>query len=378
MRGYGVSVSTDGIPATATVLSDPNDVKLDTFGNLYIVESRYGQIKKVDISSGIISNFAGTGLTGLGIDNVLATTSNLGAPVGICFDKKGNLYVSESGGAYRVRKISPDGIITTFAGIGGSMGMSGDNGPATNAQLVFPLGLVADDTGNIYISDISGLANRVRKVDTFGIITTVVGNGVGVYSGDGIPATDAQISGGSLAMDADDNLYIADKYNKRVYKVGHDGILHNVAGNGATGFSGMGGPATAAPLAEPVGVTFDRCGNMYIPTASLLLGNRILRVDFDPTCSITGACGGSLSANIPQPSNSIILFPNPVSASVTIRSNEPIEFVSITNVLGRNVYENKFSNADIEIPVSDFKVGIYFVKVTDKDGLVKIFRLIKE
>jgi hypothetical protein len=158
--------------------------------------------------------------------------------------------------------VDPQGILTIVAG-NGSSGSSGDGGPATDAEIGNPDGVAVDAAGNLYITDV--LHERIRKVDTQGIITTVAGNGSLGSGGDGGPATDAELNGPQeVAVDAAGNLYIADSYNNRVRKVDIQGIITTVAGTGASGFSGDGGPAVSAVLNRPVAVSADKAGNFYI------------------------------------------------------------------------------------------------------------------
>ncbi len=152
--------------------------------------------------------------------------------------------------------MTPDGIVTTVAG-NGAYSYSGDGGPAISAQFNFPYGLATDNAGNLYISGPSD--GRVRKVSRAGIVTTVAGNGTSGYSGDGGPATNAQISPEALAVDGAGNLYISD--HSRVRRVSPDGIITTVAGNGNRGYSGDGGPATNAQL-SCVGLGIDTSGNL--------------------------------------------------------------------------------------------------------------------
>jgi sugar lactone lactonase YvrE len=301
----------------------------------------------------------------------------LNAPESICFDKKGNLYISDAFN-YRVRKINTSGIIVTFAGTG-VLGSSGDYGLATNAQLDFPSGLVADDTGNIYIADYGGLANRVRKVDTFGIITTIAGNGTYTYSGDGIPATNAQISPGWLAIDSFANLYIADRTNERVYKIDIAGIIHNIVGDGIAGFGGDGGPATTAELYTPTGVSLDACGNLYIPEAGASSitdsGRNIRKVTYNPTCNPFHA--GSLG--ITEISSSIIyIYPNPASSTITITSPNKLSQITISNLIGQTKYSQAYEAEKVEIDIANLPLGIYMVAIIDEEGNKTVKKIVKE
>jgi uncharacterized protein (TIGR03437 family) len=191
----------------------------------------------------------------------LATQAALGFPADVTADKTGNLYVADSMN-HRVRKITPDGTITTIVG-NGTPGFSGDGGPATSAQLYTPLGVAIDSSGNVYISDQTN--NRIRCVSPSGVITTYAGGGQGGYLGDGGPASSATLFvPGRLTVDSAGNLYVADTLNYRIRKINSSGIITTVAGNGDSGFSGDGGPAVQAMLTSPTDVAVDPTGNLYI------------------------------------------------------------------------------------------------------------------
>jgi sugar lactone lactonase YvrE len=261
VAGNGTSgYSGDSGSATNAELNEPYGVALDGFGNIYIADFGNGRIRKVN-TSGIITTVAGNGTYGYSGDNGPATNAQLQAPSGVALDASGNIYIADIGND-RIRKVNTSGVITTVAG-NGTYGYSGDNGSATNAELNEPLGMAVDASGNLYIADEAN--NRIRKVGPSGIITTVAGYGPTGFSGDNGPATGAELwypSG--VALDASGNLYIADQNNDRIRKVNASGIITTIAGNGTFGYSGNNGPATSAELDLPVGVTLDCSGNLYI------------------------------------------------------------------------------------------------------------------
>lgn len=275
--------SGDGGPATAAGIS-PNSVAMDRAGNLYIADAANYRIRKVSAATGTITTVAGSGIFGDSGEGGPATQAAIGFPNDITVDRSGNLYVADFG-SERVRKVaSKTGIITTVAGNGtrgrDSAGnivgsYSGDGGDARAAALNHPTCVVVDRAGNLYIADRDNY--RVRKVDAAtGIITTVAGIGSYGFSGDGGPATSAALAQPSgLALDSRGNLYIADTGNNRVRMVAAvTGIITTIAGNGVAGDGGDRGAATHAALNRPLGLALDRMGNLYIADS----GNNRVRV----------------------------------------------------------------------------------------------------
>ena len=250
--------SGDGGPATNAELNQPQGIAVDS-GNVYIADNYNHRIRKID-SSGIITTIAGTGAYGYSGDGLAATSSQLSYPYGITI-YSGNLYIADTGNQ-RIRKIDSSGIITTLAGTGVGV-FSGDGALATNAELSSPIG-IAVDSGNVYISDNNN--HRIRKIDSSGIIRTIAGTGTGGFSGDGELATNANLgSPRGITVDSSGNLYIADIGNRRIRKVDSSGIITTVAGTGVYGYSGDGGLATNAKLTRVDGITVDSLGNIYIP-----------------------------------------------------------------------------------------------------------------
>jgi uncharacterized protein (TIGR03437 family) len=252
--------SGDSGPATGARLNSPEGVAVDPAGNLYIADHSNARVRKV--SNGVITTVAGAGIGPIGgID-----------ARGVAVDSAGNLYIADTGND-RILKLS-NGVITTVAGMGPPSGclpwgcFSGDNGPPTNAQLAWPFGVAVDSAGDLYIADTYN--RRIRKVSN-GVITTVAGGGSSL--GDSGPATSAQLNEPlAVALDSAGNLYIADFGNNRIRRVSN-GVITTVAGNGAGGYGGDGGLATAALLDQPEGVAVDAAGNLYIGDS----GNSVVR-----------------------------------------------------------------------------------------------------
>ena len=272
----GTRFSGDGGPATDANLFSVNSIVVDDSGNLYISVRVDHSVRRVDAASGVITTVAGNGERGFSGDGGPATRARVNQPFGIAVDGSGNLYIADKLNQ-RVRWVDVDsGVIATVAG-NGLEDFSGDGGPATDAQLNTPTGVAVDGAGNLLIADT--LNHRVRPVDArTGVITTVVGNGTEDFSGDRGPATSASLRFPvGVAVDGSGNLYIADQANRRIRRVdAATGVITTVAGNGEDGFSGDGGPATDASLSSFWGVAVDDSGNLYIAD----MGNhRVRRVD---------------------------------------------------------------------------------------------------
>ena len=216
-------------------------------------------------------------------ETAATSASGRSLPAGMVLDADGNLYVAESG-SHRVRRIDSAGFVSTIAGTG-RRGFTGDGGPATSASLDLPSSVALDAAGNLYVADRGN--HRVRRIDAAGVITTVAGTGEPGYSGDGGPATAARLNAPSeVALDAAGNLYVADTRNHRVRRVDPAGVITTIAGTGERGYSGDSGPATAARLDSPWGLALDVAGNLYVADVD---NNRVRRVD--PAGIITTAAG---------------------------------------------------------------------------------------
>jgi len=263
----------DGGPATLISLCTERGLAVDRDGNLYIADSK--RIRKVSSIDGVITTFAGTGTAGFNGDGGLATSSTVNFSQGIAVDSQGVVYIADTSN-YRVRKITLDGIIATIAGDGVS-GATQDNAVATSTHLLQPRAVAVDSAGNLFIAD----GFRVLKLTLDGRIHTFAGSSYG-FSGDDGPALQAQLSlPNGLAVDQHGNLYIADTNNQRIRKVTPGGTITTIGGNGVFGFGGDGGPSALAQVASPNSVAVDIAGNLYV-----LAGQRVRKITFPAVAAV--------------------------------------------------------------------------------------------
>jgi sugar lactone lactonase YvrE len=268
--------SGDGGPAINAFLAEPSGVAVDSKGNLFIVDDFNERIRQV-APTGVISTFAGNGTVGDTGDGGPATNAEfqLGDGGGVGVDGKGDVLIADPDKS-RVREVTPAGTIIPFAGSFDNQGNSGDGGQAVNADLNTPFAVAVDSKGDVFIADSGN--NNIREVNTAGIISTVAGNGTEGFGGDGGPATSAELNMPSdVAVDAKGDLFILDSGNNRVREVTPSGTISTIAGNGTAGFSGDGGLASKAQLNFTLegGVAVDANGNIIIADSG---NNRIREV----------------------------------------------------------------------------------------------------
>ena len=256
-------LSGDGGPAVKAELNAPGGVVIAADGRLLIADHHNNRIRVVD-QGGAITTLHGS------------VTAQLADPIGLALAGDGSVYVADELNA-RVLRIEPSGKVVIVAGGAGASLHPGDGGPAIKAALQHPSYLVLDATGNLLFTDF--LDNRIRMVDRNGVITTIGGTGSAGFAGDGGSATAAELNFPTgLALDAEGNLFVSDADNNRVRRIDRDGVITTVAGDGAAGFGGDGGPATVAKLNAPSDLAFDGAGNLYLADQG---NNRIRRIDAD-------------------------------------------------------------------------------------------------
>ncbi len=277
-------------PGLSVGIGGGETLATDTAGNLFFASLTLHSVFKLD-PKGVLTRVAGNSKPGFSGDGGPATSAALGNPSSVAVDRAGNLYVADP--RYRrIRKVSASGIIATIAGNGSPDAggpLSSAAGPATDAHISVPSGVAVDGAGNLYIADPA--LNTIRKVSASGMITTIAGQWLLGFSGDGGPATEAKLSGPTgVSVDADGNLFIADRNNHRIRKVSPNGIISTVAGGGAN-FSVLGddGPAIGASLASPFSVAVDGAGNLYIADSG---HNRIRKVSTNGIITTVAGGGG--------------------------------------------------------------------------------------
>jgi len=290
---YGFSG--DAGPATAAAIDTVYAIAADSQGNLYLADSWNNRIRKV-AANGIIATIAGTGEPGFSGDGGVATAAKLNCPRGIAVDGQGNLYISDSGNS-RIRKISATGTITTVAGTG-TAGFAGDGGPATSAQISYPRGLAVKSDGTLYFAD--GLNFRIRMISANGTMSTLAGMGAHGASGDGGPAKDAMIGlAQSLTLDSGGNLYFTDAYLNCVRKVTPGGIISTVAGDSGTG--GL------SQFGFPRGLAVNAQGQIYVADSMnhrvklVTPGGNVSTIAGTGTAGFSGDGGAAASTQLNYP-----------------------------------------------------------------------------
>ncbi len=374
VHGYQIPAG----PAASTPLDYPQQVAVDQAGNLYISDFGFQRVLKVDANTGTMTVFAGGGQPPSVGDGGPATQAWL-SPTGLAFDQAGNLYIADTATG-RIRKVTlATGIITTVAG-GGTSGV-GEGGPATSATLVYPQAIVFDSKGSLYIGDETG---RVRVVNAqTGIITTFAGNGNRGATGDDGPATKAEVYANGLAVDSADNLYISNAVGVRMVPAG-GGTITRVIGSGYSGFGGDGGEASMAELCGPDGLAFGKAGSLYIADSC---NARVRQVTYSgraappafslaagtysgaQTLTITDATAGAAiyfttDGSAPSTGSAAYTAPITVSSSETIKAIATAAGYAVSAVASADYVINQKVAADVSAVMSSLNPSITGSAVT--------------
>lgn len=413
----------DGGQATAASLQYPYGVTTDAIGNIYIADQANNRIRKVDVTTGKISTVAGNGTFSYSGDGGQATAAEIAYPAGVAVDINGNIYISDFDNSL-IRKVTVStGIITTIAGnytLGS--GYSGDGGPATAAEIDSPRGLVVDASGNVYFTEYD---SRIRKIDaTSANISTVAGNGVSGFYGDGGQATAAELNfAPGVALDNLNNLYIVDLNNNRVRMVtASTGIITSIAGNGNMGYYGDGGQATAAEFSRPYGIAVDNAHNVYVADE----GNSAVRKINTTSGIITTAAGNgtpgfwgdggpATAAEINNRDNvcvdgagnlyiadywnnrirksiavtgineisnyeNIKIYPNPAQNVIYLQESGGFSKGTILNlytITGEQVLNMNITSSldELSIPLENLDAGVYFISLQTSDGVKTVKKI---
>lgn len=348
----------DGKNALQVIIEGPMGIGEDTEGNI-ILSDREGKFVWRIEKSGRAVVIAGTGKPtgagGLPEGRVLATEVDLAMPEGLVVDRDGSILLADSYN-HVILRIDKEGYLTRFAGTG-ERGRGGEGVKALESSFAFPCDVRLDSKGNIFVADLEN--HRIRKITRGGLVTTVAGSGVPGYSGDGGPALNAQLnSPWGILIDNDDNLLIADSNNDVIRKVGSDGIIHTIAGNGQEGYEGDGGPALSAKLNTPQSLAVDAQGRIYIGDEH---NDAIRVIELDGTIrSFIGSKGPGYSGDGGPASQAQIADPENLwvrkdgSILISVRDNARLRIVSpegiITTLAGKGPTSRHDYYGPITIP----------------------------
>lgn len=414
----------DGGPATAAELNYPSSTAIDSGNrNLFITDYSNSRIRKINLTTNIITTVAGNGISGYNGDSSSAISSELFDPEGIAVDFAGNLYIADSQNS-RIRKVNTNGIISTIAGTGVA-GYSGDGGFAVNAEVAYPFGMAVDTSGNIYFSDVGDLV--IRKIaKSTGVINTIAGTGNFGYTGNDSAATNCTFEyPAGIALDGSGNIYVADHSTNTIRMISaSDSKIYLFAGNGVQGFYGDGGSAIAAELTNPFGVAVDNAGNVFVTDSKnyrireiYATSDIITTIAGNGVSGFSGDTGPAIAAELNTPedvtvnnnttsiyiadtwnqrirefqyfkttginelknSDELVVFPNPSNTNFYIQesSGNQIAMVEVFSITGQQIRPslNPLNKQTICISTNDLQNGIYFVHLLMHDGRIIIKKI---
>ncbi len=345
--GSGTAGSTDATGIAAS-FNSPRGVCTDATGNVYVADELNHKIRKIT-PAGVVSTFAGSGTAGSA--DATGIAASFYYPCGVCTDATGNVYVADYSN-HKIRKITPAGVVSTFAG-SGTAGSTDATGIA--ASFYAPIGVCTDAAGNVYVADANN--SKIRKITPAGVVSTFAGSGAnGSTDATGIAASFNFPYG--VCTDATGNVYVADYSNHKIRKITPAGLVSTFAGSGVVGSTDATGIAASFNL--PYGVCTDASGNVYVAEEG---NHKIRKIDI-------------LSTTITEKGvmNSVMhVYPNPSTSALTIQTNEIIESVSIYNSLGSLIQTESKTSFSVE----KLSVGIYTLQIKTIKG-IGVVRFIKE
>ena len=344
----------DNILAINAQLYRPAGITCDHAGNIYFADAFNNRVRKINTATGIITTIAGNGSSIYNGDDIAADSAGVYNPHRVAIDTAGNIFITDWGN-HRIRKVNTAGVITTIAGTG-IAGDNGDNGPADTAEIDEPYGIAVDNSGNIYFADLA--KNKIRAINAGGTIITIAGTGAYGFAGDGGAVDTAEFKNPSgIAVDAIGNIYIADGLNQRIRKVTvSTGVITTIAGNGIHGYTGDHGLAINAEMADPVGITLDAAGNIYV-------------VDFGNNC-IRYITAPDAVSSITQVREKCSVYPNPCKGVITLfissTDNEQAE-IRITNISGEEIKKITVHTNE-QVRIGQLPEGVYILSVATKNS----------
>ncbi len=336
--GSGVAGGADGT-GTAATFNGPSGICGDLAGNLFVIDYFGNKIRKIT-PAGDVTTIAGSGSAGFANGN--GTSATFSSPYDICIDATGNLYVTDATN-HSIRKITPTGDVTTFAGLGTP---GSQDGTTSNATFNNPLGIAIDGANNIYICDVGN--SKIRKITAAGVVSTIAGSGSG-GSADGPGSTATFYNNFGLCIDANGNLYVADSYNNKIRKILPDGTVSTYTGTGTAGMDN--GGLSTATFDRPHNICIDALGNFYIADTF----NRLIR-------KITTSFA-SIDENSQNPV--FTLAPNPASTNISLTTDEPVISILVYNVLG----ELMLTETNTTFLVASLPSGVYLVQMQTTSGI---------
>jgi serine/threonine-protein kinase len=347
--GSGANGSVD---ATGTLASFayPSAVAVDVSGNVYVADAGNNKIRKIT-PAGVVTTLAGSGIADS--VNATGTLASFDTPSGIAVDASGNVYVGDTWND-KIRKITPTGVVTNFAGSGtaGSVNATG-----TLASFNRPNSVAIDGSGNVYVADQTN--NKIRKITSAGVVTTLAGSGT-QGSVDATGALASFYSPIGVAVDASGNVYVADTWNNEIRKITSAGVVTTFAGSGTSG--SVDATGTLASFASPVGVAVDGSGNVYVADQS---NDKIRKIS-----------GTSTAIEAQSTTIGLSVFPNPTTGDLLITTPENLQLI-IYNSQGIKIMEQAILAGSNTISLENYKPGPYIIQSTNGTSQSQQYRIIK-